>query len=125
MLADLIWYAQAHLEAKCIVTLATLTGAVLVALGKENAGLFANDDALAAQLTAAGLDTGETVWRLPLSKKYNKALDSKDRGYEEYRRPRCRLDHRGAVPATFREQRHALGASRHRGHGDGLSGDRH
>ncbi len=77
VLADLIWYAQAHLEPKFVITLATLTGAILVALGKENAGLFANDDALATQLTEAGLDTGETVWRMPLSKKYNKALDSK------------------------------------------------
>ncbi len=77
VLADLIWYAQKHLEPKCVVTLATLTGAILVALGKENAGLFSNDDALATQLTEAGLDTGETVWRLPLSKKYNKLLDSK------------------------------------------------
>jgi leucyl aminopeptidase len=77
VLADLIWYAQKHLEPKCVITLATLTGAILVALGKENAGLFANDDALATQLTEAGLDTGETIWRLPLSKKYNKALDSK------------------------------------------------
>ena len=77
VLADLIWYAQRHLEAKNIVTLATLTGAILVALGKENAGLFSNGDALAAQIVAAGLDTGETVWRLPLSKKYNKAIDSK------------------------------------------------
>ncbi len=77
VLADLLWYAQTHLGPKLIVTLATLTGAILVALGKENAGLFANDDALASQITEAGLDTGETVWRLPLSKKYNKALDSK------------------------------------------------
>ena len=77
VLADLIWYAQKHLEPKCVITLATLTGAILVALGKENAGLFSNDDALATQLTEAGLDTGETVWRLPLSKKYNKLLDSK------------------------------------------------
>jgi leucyl aminopeptidase len=77
VLADLLWYAQTHLQPSLIVTLATLTGAILVALGKENAGLFSNDDALASQLTEAGLDTGETVWRLPLSKKYNKALDSK------------------------------------------------
>ena len=77
VLADLIWYAQKHLEPKCVITLATLTGAILVALGKENAGLFANDDALATQLTEAGLDTGETIWRLPLSKKYNKLLDLK------------------------------------------------
>ncbi|MGA9765978.1 MAG: leucyl aminopeptidase [Rhodomicrobium sp.] len=77
VLADLLWYAQTHLEPRLLVTLATLTGAILVALGKENAGLFSNDDALATQITEAGLDTGETVWRMPLSKKYNKALDSK------------------------------------------------
>jgi leucyl aminopeptidase len=77
VLADLLWYAQAKLEPKLIVTLATLTGAILVALGKENAGLFSNDDTLSSQITEAGLDTGDTAWRLPLSKKYNKALDSK------------------------------------------------
>ena len=77
VLADLIWYAQKHLDAKRMVTLATLTGAIIVALGKENAGLFSNDDRLAEELTTAGLDTGETVWRLPLSKKYDKMIDSK------------------------------------------------
>jgi leucyl aminopeptidase len=77
VLADLIWYAQAHLEPRLIVTLATLTGAILVALGKEYAGLFSNDDDLAAKIAEAGLDTGEKAWRLPLSKKYNKMIDSK------------------------------------------------
>jgi leucyl aminopeptidase len=77
VLADLLWYAQAQLEPKLMVTLATLTGAILVALGKENAGLFSNDDTLASQIAEAGLDTGDSAWRLPLSKKYNKALDSK------------------------------------------------
>lgn len=77
VLADLLWYAQTHLQPSLMVTLATLTGAIIVALGKENAGLFSNDDTLASQLTEAGVDTGETVWRLPLAKQYNKALDSK------------------------------------------------
>ncbi len=77
VLADLIWYAQAHLEPKLIVTLATLTGAILVALGKEYAGLFSNDDDLASKIFQAGADTGEKAWRLPLSKKYNKMIDSK------------------------------------------------
>jgi leucyl aminopeptidase len=77
VLADLVWYAQTQLDPKLIITLATLTGAILVALGKENAGLFSNDDTLAARIAEAGLDTGETVWRMPLSKRYNKALDSK------------------------------------------------
>jgi leucyl aminopeptidase len=77
VLADLLWYAQSHLGPKLLITLATLTGAVLVALGKENAGLFSNDDDLAARILEAGLETGETAWRLPLSKKYNKMIDSK------------------------------------------------
>jgi leucyl aminopeptidase len=77
VLADLLWYAQAKLEPKLVITLATLTGAILVALGKENAGLFSNDDTLAAQIAEAGLDVGEAAWRLPLSKRYDKALDSK------------------------------------------------
>jgi leucyl aminopeptidase len=77
VLADLLWYAQTNLQPRLMITLATLTGAILVALGKENSGLFSNDDALATRLTEAGLDTGETVWRLPLSKKYNKLIDSK------------------------------------------------
>jgi leucyl aminopeptidase len=77
VLADLLWYAQAHLEPKLMITLATLTGAILVALGKEYAGLFSNDDALASQISEAGEDIGELAWRLPLSKKYNKLIDSK------------------------------------------------
>jgi leucyl aminopeptidase len=77
VLADLLWYAQAKLDPKFMVTLATLTGAILIALGKEIAGLFSNDKALPLQIAEAGLDTGETAWRLPLSKKYDKALDSK------------------------------------------------
>ena len=77
VLADLLWYAQAHLEPKLMITLATLTGAVLVALGKEYAGLFSNDDALASEISEAGGDIGELAWRLPLSKKYNKMIDSK------------------------------------------------
>ena len=77
VLADLLWYAQMHLEPKLIITLATLTGAILVALGREYAGLFSNDDALASQICEAGRDIGELAWRLPLSKKYNKMIDSK------------------------------------------------
>ena len=60
-----------------IVDLATLTGAIMVALGKEYAGLFANDDKLAKELDAAGQATGEKVWRMPLAKAYDKLIDSK------------------------------------------------
>ena len=58
--------------------LATLTGAMLVALGHEKAGVFSNDDELAAQLFDASEATGEYVWRMPLGQEYNKMLDSKE-----------------------------------------------
>jgi leucyl aminopeptidase len=77
VLADVIWYAQERFKPRFIVDLATLTGAILVALGKEYAGLFSNDDRLAAELSAAGEVTGEKVWRMPLGKAYDKLIDSK------------------------------------------------
>jgi leucyl aminopeptidase len=77
VLADIMWYAQEHFNPRAIVTLATLTGAVIVALGKEHAGLFSNDDTLSDQLTVAGKESGEKVWRLPLDAKYDKLINSK------------------------------------------------
>jgi leucyl aminopeptidase len=77
VLADVIWYAQQRFKPRLIVDLATLTGAIMVALGKEYAGLFSNDDKLAADLVAAGEATGERVWRMPLAKAYDKLIDSK------------------------------------------------
>lgn len=76
VLADALWYTQDRFEPKFMVNLATLTGAILVALGKEHAGLFSNDDELAEQLHATGNKTGEKVWRLPLDKAYDKLIDS-------------------------------------------------
>src|SRR6202008_2339987 len=63
---------------RLMVDLATLTGAIMVALGKEHAGLFSNDDKLAADITDAGIATGEKVWRMPLGKAYDKLIDSKN-----------------------------------------------
>jgi leucyl aminopeptidase len=60
-----------------MVDLATLTGAILVALGNEHAGLFSNDDTLSERLHAVGQVTGERVWRMPLDKNYDKMIDSK------------------------------------------------
>jgi leucyl aminopeptidase len=60
-----------------MIDLATLTGAVLVALGQDNAGLFSNDDTVSERLIAAGRASGETVWRLPLGPAYDKMIDSK------------------------------------------------
>ena len=61
-----------------MIDLATLTGAIMIALGDEHAGLFSNDDELAGNLLAAGLATDEKVWRMPLSKKYDKQIDTKN-----------------------------------------------
>jgi leucyl aminopeptidase len=77
VLGDCLWYGQQKFKPQAIVNLATLTGAVMVALGKEYAGLFSNNDELAQRLTAAGDITGERLWRLPLGPKYDKMIDSK------------------------------------------------
>jgi leucyl aminopeptidase len=76
VLADTLWYTQERFKPVAIVNLATLTGAIMVALGKEYAGLFSNNDALSQKLTKAGEETGEKVWRLPLGPKYDKLIDS-------------------------------------------------
>jgi len=76
VLADVLWYCQDRFKPKAMIDLATLTGAVIVALGHENAGLFANNDELAERLVAAGKAVGEPVWRLPLAESYDRAIDS-------------------------------------------------
>lgn len=76
VLADVLWYIQRRFKPKFMVDLATLTGAILVALGKEHAGLFSNNDELSSRLTALGYETGEKVWRMPLAPEYDKMIDS-------------------------------------------------
>ncbi|WP_305985013.1 leucyl aminopeptidase [Roseibium sp. MMSF_3544] len=76
VLADALWYTQQKYKPAIMIDLATLTGAVLVALGNLNAGLFANNDELAEKLIASGKASGEPVWRLPLSKDYDKIIDT-------------------------------------------------
>ncbi|MDJ0920695.1 MAG: leucyl aminopeptidase [Henriciella sp.] len=77
VLCDVLWYAQKHFKPAAIVDLATLTGAIVIGLGHHHAGLFSNDDDLAAQLTAAGQVEGEKAWRLPLGPEYDSLLKSK------------------------------------------------
>src|SRR5579864_233437 len=77
VLADALWYAQETYSPRAIIDLATLTGAIIVALGHEAAGLFSNNDELAQRLVAAGEATGEKVWRMPLGSAYDKLIDSK------------------------------------------------
>jgi leucyl aminopeptidase len=76
VLADVLWYVAKKFKPKFMVDLATLTGAILVALGAEYAGLFANNDELAERLTSVGQETGERVWRMPLGPEYDKQIDS-------------------------------------------------
>ncbi|MEO5865951.1 MAG: leucyl aminopeptidase [Sphingomonas sp.] len=71
----LTWVQKAH-RPKTIVDLATLTGAMIISLGNEHGGCFANDDSLAEQLLAAGRESGDLLWRFPLSDAYNKLIDS-------------------------------------------------
>ncbi len=77
VLADALWYCQNRFKPQFMINLATLTGAIMVALGQQHAGLFSNNDTLCEQLTAAGDVTQEKVWRMPLGSEYDKMIDSK------------------------------------------------
>lgn len=77
VLADALWYTQDRFHPSSMVDLATLTGAILIALGTEYAGLFSNDDDLAGRLTSAGKTEGEPLWRMPLAPEFDKLLKSK------------------------------------------------
>ncbi len=77
VLSDVLWYAQEKFKPRAIVDLATLTGAIVISLGHEHAGLFSNNDDLADAISAAGKSSGETVWRLPMGDPYDKLLKSK------------------------------------------------
>ena len=76
VLADAVWYCQDRFKPKFMVDLATLTGAIIVALGHDLAGCYANDEELAANLIAASNAEGEPLWRMPLPQAYDKNLDS-------------------------------------------------
>ncbi len=76
VLIDALHYTRERFKPCAMVDLATLTGAIIIALGNEHAGLFASDDALAESITAAGRAVGEPVWRLPLGDAYDKQLKS-------------------------------------------------
>jgi leucyl aminopeptidase len=77
VLADAVAYTEQRFKPKFIIDLATLTGAIIVALGHHHAGMYSTDDGLAVALSAAGEATGERVWRMPLGKEYDKQMDSK------------------------------------------------
>ena len=78
VLADALTYTEEKFKPKLIIDLATLTGAIIVSLGSEYAGLFSNDDKLSNQLINAGENVKEKVWRMPLNKNFDKLIDSKN-----------------------------------------------
>jgi leucyl aminopeptidase len=77
VLADVLWYAQDRFSPRGMIDLATLTGAIIIALGHENAGVFANDDRLAAALLKAAGAEGEGAWRMPLGPAYDEMIKSR------------------------------------------------
>ena len=76
VLADAVWFAQERYNPNAVIDFATLTGAIITALGHEHAGLFSNDDDLAHALTLAGRDEGEPMWSLPIGPAYDKMIDT-------------------------------------------------
>jgi leucyl aminopeptidase len=76
VLADALWYCQDRFKPRFMVDLATLTGAIIVALGNDYAGMYANDETLADNLMAASKATGDLLWRMPLPAAYDKHIES-------------------------------------------------
>jgi leucyl aminopeptidase len=101
VLADTIAYADLDLEADVIVDVATLTGAMPVALGKRHAGLFSSDDELAAQLERAAETSGEPLWRMPLVDDYRVALDSPIADLRNIGQPKLKLMGGSITAALF------------------------
>ena len=77
MLADVLWYAQERFKPRGMIDLATLTGAIIIALGHENAGVFSNDDAFAGAFMKAAEAEGEGAWRMPMGEAYDAKLKSR------------------------------------------------
>ena len=76
VLCDALTWVQREYAPSAVIDLATLTGAIIVSLGHEHAGIFSNDDTLTANLLAAGMTSGDTLWRFPLGAAYDKLIDS-------------------------------------------------
>jgi leucyl aminopeptidase len=76
VLADALWYCKERFNPKFMVNLATLTGAIIVSLGAQYAGLFSNDDELSDKLTESGKKIGEKLWRMPMGAEYDKELNT-------------------------------------------------
>jgi len=107
VLGDAITYVQRNFKPATIIDLATLTGAILVSLGHEWAGLFSNDeDLVPISCRRRPPSSGDKLWRMPLAESFDRLYRFADRRHEERGPARGRIDHRGAVhPALRRERR--------------------
>jgi leucyl aminopeptidase len=76
VLADALWYTQKRFKPDVMIDFATLTGAIMVALGREYAGLYASEDGLAEKIVSAGQSVGEKIWRMPLDDAYDKQINT-------------------------------------------------
>ncbi len=112
VLADAMAWAVAHLDPAVLVDVATLTGAIKVALGQQVGGVFANDDALADALLESATSAGEPLWRFPLASVYEERLVVPGRRRRQ-RSQRTGRDHRRPVPPALRRRR-PVGAPRPR-----------
>ena len=115
ILIDALTYAQ-RLGCTHLVDAATLTGAVVVALGHLYAGAFTNNQPFLDKLLAAAKTEGEKMWQLPLDEEYKESPEERVRRSAQHRRPSRRSDHRRHVHPGFR-RRYALGPPGHRRHG--------
>lgn len=97
ILADALWYTQDKYKPAAIVDLATLTGAIVIALGHEFAGLFSNSDQLAEKISESAQNTGERVWRLPMTQAFDKGIDSDIADVQNCARPGVRA---GSITAA-------------------------
>ena len=113
ILADALTYAERY-EPEAVVDIATLTGAMVIALGHVACGVFSNNDALARALLTAGDDAYDRAWQLPLWDDYQDGLKSNFADFANIARARRRQHHRGLLPVALHEEVR-LGASRHRG----------
>jgi leucyl aminopeptidase len=116
VLADVLWYCQQKFDPRFMVDLATLTGAMIVALGHEYAGMFSNDDALAQKLSSAGQAIDEKVWRFPLDDAYDRLIRSEIADMKNIGgRPetdQCRALHQRFVNKKPGPSRHGSGGAR-------------
>jgi leucyl aminopeptidase len=90
VLADALWYAQEKFDPQAMVDLATLTGAIVVCLGHEFAGLFSNSDELAQQIEKSAVTTGEKVWRMPMTEHFDRGINSEVADVQNIGKPSVR-----------------------------------